>query len=388
MCAFLPSASACPEHPDILPRSPALHLSSRPAPPHRSFPTTAPTQPLPRETNTLPPTPSQPSSSCYLLPSRAAVAAMQGRLPLSRAFVPEHREPSRQEIMALKDFVQSAEGRLLVLTGAGISTESGIPDYRSEKVGRYTTSKSRPITYQEFMRSSASRRRYWARSFVGWPWFSQLKPNPAHLALAHWHTQGRLTALVTQNVEGLHSKAGSPDVHELHGRLSLVRCLACHSHLPRQSLQDRMAADNHGWGVAETAEIAPDGDVDLSPALIDSFRLPNCPRCASHLLQPDVVFFGDAVPPKRKARVEQCVRQSSALLAVGTSLQVFSAYRIVLQAAEARLPIAILNIGPTRADSLATLSVSTRASAILPLAFSRVETFCSCTHFQTKEVFP
>ncbi|XP_015360693.1 NAD-dependent protein lipoamidase sirtuin-4, mitochondrial isoform X1 [Marmota marmota marmota] len=251
------------------------------------------------------------------------------------------------------------------MTGAGISTESGIPDYRSEKVGLYARTDQRPIQHGDFVRSAPIRQQYWARNFVGWPHFSSHQPNPAHWALSNWEKLGKLHWLVTQNVDALHTKAGSQRLTELHGCMHRVLCLNCGEQTPRGVLQERIKLLNPTWN-AEAQGLAPDGDVFLSEEQVQSFQVPSCVRCGG-LLKPDVVFFGDTVNPDKVNFVHRRVKEADSLLVVGSSLQVYSGYRFILTAREKKLPIAILNIGPTRSDNLACLKLNSRCGELLPL---------------------
>jgi NAD-dependent SIR2 family protein deacetylase len=250
----------------------------------------------------------------------------------------------------LARFLRSHE-RLFVLTGAGCSTASGIPDYRDAQ-GAWK--RRPPVTFAAFTGSEAVRRRYWARSTVGWPRMASAQPNRAHFALARLEQKARRLDLVTQNVDGLHARAGSERVLDLHGRIAEVRCLACGARSARADLQRRLLEANPGWG-PRTASIAPDGDADLE---VDtrSFHVPACADCGG-VLKPDVVFFGENVPPSRVARAYAALQASDAVLVVGSSLRVFSGWRFVRAAHERSLPIAILNLGRTRADDVATLHV-------------------------------
>lgn len=282
----------------------------------------------------------------------------------SLAFVPKHSQTRQGDIELLQEFLEPVK-RLLVLTGAGISTESGIPDYRGEGVGLYATSDKRPMQHKTFMESAKARKSYWARNFVGWPRWSSLQPNAAHLALAGWERGGRLQHLVTQNVDQLHYKAGCKGVVELHGTNSMVTCMSCTYSGPRMTFQRRLESANPSWE-AWSSEVKPDGDVELSAEQVAGFHVPNCPKCEEGILKPYVVFFGDNVPKPRVEAVRRHVEQSDALLVVGSSLFVFSGYRFVTQARELGLPIAILNIGATRADALATLKIEAKAGDVLP----------------------
>ncbi|RPE81872.1 NAD-dependent protein deacetylase [Vulcaniibacterium tengchongense] len=255
--------------------------------------------------------------------------------------------------------------RVFVLTGAGVSTGSGIPDYRDDR-GEWK--RAPPVTYQAFVGDPRVRARYWARSFVGWPRIAEAAPNAAHRALARWEAHGRLSLLLTQNVDGLHQRAGSRTVLDLHGRLDEVVCLGCGERLPRPLLQDWFAEANPDWAGLHAAA-APDGDADLDGRDFAAFRVPDCLRCGG-LLKPDVVFFGENVPRPRVERAYAALRASAALLVAGSSLMVYSGYRFARLAAEAGLPIAILNRGRTRADELAALKLEADAGDTLDAALA------------------
>ncbi len=253
--------------------------------------------------------------------------------------------------------------RVFVLTGAGCSTDSGIPDYRD---GDGQWKRTPPVTYQAFTADPQVNARYWARSFIGWPRIAQARPNAAHLALAGWEQQGRLTTLLTQNVDGLHQRAGSREVIDLHGRLDDVVCLACGDRQPRAAMQERLAGLNPDWLDLDAAT-APDGDADLDGHDFSTFRVPPCARCAG-MLKPDVVFFGENVPRPRYLQAQQALQASDAVLVVGSSLMVYSGFRFVRSAHEAGMPIAIVNRGRTRADELAGLKLEADAGAVLSAA--------------------
>ncbi|MFA6956445.1 MAG: NAD-dependent protein deacetylase [Thermoanaerobaculia bacterium] len=261
---------------------------------------------------------------------------------------------------ALAGFV-SRHGRIAVLTGAGCSTESGIPDYRSPG-GAW--SRHKPIQFGEFVRSAPARRRYWARSFAGWNRFAAAAPNGAHVALCELEDRGDVVALITQNVDGLHQRAGSRAVIELHGSNHRVICLSCAVVAPREDVQERIRAANDGWAPHEVA-IAPDGDAALEPAAVDSFVVPDCARCGG-VLKPDVVFFGENVPKERVERSFAAVDVADALLVAGSSLAVFSGFRFVLGARERGKPVAILSIGETRGDAIAELKLEAKCGVVLP----------------------
>lgn len=275
-----------------------------------------------------------------------------------RVTILSKREMS-SELGALEALVRGR--RLLVLSGAGISTESGIPDYRSpERLKK----PRQPMRFQEFVGSAGARRRYWARSLAGWSVVNKAQPNRAHKALAKLEQGGLVSGLITQNVDGLHSEAGSQDVLELHGGLSRVICLDCGAVEPRTRMQRRMAHLNPAFEARSTA-IAPDGDADLAQALTDAFQVPTCLRCRG-TLKPDVVFFGENVPKARVERAWTMLEASDALLVVGSSLTVFSGYRFVAKASKEGKPIAIINRGPTRGDKDASLKLEANVGELLP----------------------
>jgi NAD-dependent SIR2 family protein deacetylase len=240
------------------------------------------------------------------------------------------------------------ERRWLVLTGAGVSTDSGIPDYRGPGSPVRT-----PMTYQDFIGSAAARQRYWARAHVGWSRMSQAAPNATHHALVAMQEAGRLSGLITQNVDGLHARAGHRDAIDLHGRIDRVICLSCRELSPRAQLHGRLARLNPGYE-ARIGEIAPDGDVVLAETA--DFRVAPCQSCGGDL-KPDVVFFGENVPKDRVERCYTLVAGAEALVVLGSSLQVMSGLRFVKAAHKAGLPIVIVNRGTTRWDQLATLKL-------------------------------
>jgi NAD-dependent SIR2 family protein deacetylase len=248
-------------------------------------------------------------------------------------------------VESLLDAIARAR-RLVVLTGAGVSTGSGIPDYR-DQAGEWK--RKPPLRFQEFVSSEATRRRYWARAMAGWQLVRDASPNAAHVALVDLERAGRLHTVITQNVDRLHQKAGSSRVIDLHGRIDRVECLGCGELGSRAEHQRRLEESNPTFPVGRVAH-APDGDADLEAVDFDAFRLPACMRCAG-VLKPDVVFFGESVPRERvleaMARVEEC----DLLLVVGTSLMVWSGYRFVKRACELGTPVAAINLGKTRADS-------------------------------------
>ena len=259
----------------------------------------------------------------------------------------------------LGEFIER-HARLLVLTGAGCSTDSGIPDYRDEN-GDWK--RAQPVTFQAFMGDSRVRRRYWARSLVGWRRFGQARPNDAHRALARLERQGRTEVLVTQNVDGLHQSAGSNSVIDLHGRLDRIRCMGCGRRSERQELQRRLLDLNPSWDTLRAPD-APDGDAELEGVDFSAFDIPDCESCGG-ILKPDVVFFGESVPPERVAAAMQGLERAQAMLVIGSSLMVYSGYRFAQAAAQAGKPIAAVNLGRTRADDLLALKVNQPCVAAL-----------------------
>ncbi|ELU13851.1 hypothetical protein CAPTEDRAFT_172150 [Capitella teleta] len=278
-------------------------------------------------------------------------------------FVPRSKPATKEDVLQLQDFVDGAR-KLVVLTGAGLSTESGIPDYRSDKVGLYARTNRRPVDHSEFMRNASSRQRYWARNFVGWPIFSSHLPNASHEALYAWEKAEKLQWLITQNVDSLHHKAGSSRVSELHGCTHRVKCMDCHALYRRSELQHAFIELNPGWDFT-TPEIAPDGDVLLTDEQVKKFKVLDCQKCGG-ILKPDVVFFGDNVIKPKVEFIYDQIRAGDGLLVIGSSLFVYSGYRFALRAVELGKPLAILNIGETRADHLVNLKVSALCGEILP----------------------
>ena len=254
-------------------------------------------------------------------------------------------------------------GNVSVLTGAGLSTESGIPDYRGPDGKRRVV----PMTYGEFVSSPANRQRFWARSFVGWRRFAGAGPNDGHRAVADLQRLGLVRAIITQNVDGLHQLAGAREVLELHGNLGLVRSLVCGEATHRAEFDGRMSEANPSFKVV-AGEVRPDGDLVLSDEVVATFQAPRCLVCHSDLVKPDVIFFGESVP---KIVVEQCfsnVDSSLGLVVLGSSLQVMSGYRFVRRAVASAIPVAIVTRGPSRGDDKATI----RLDAPLGVTLSRI----------------
>jgi NAD-dependent SIR2 family protein deacetylase len=251
--------------------------------------------------------------------------------------------------------------RIVVLSGAGCSTESGIPDYRGPET-RHT--ERNPIRYNQFVGSAAMRRHYWARSAIGWSSFAAAEPNDGHRALASLEASGQVRGIITQNVDRLHHAAGSTRVVELHGALEEVVCLDCCAVEYRPAFQDRLLALNPGW-TDRGGAIAPDGDAELSREATRSFVVPACRRCAG-VLKPNVIFFGENVPAPWVDEAWALLDDGDALLIVGSSLTVYSGFRFVRRAAERGHPIGIVNLGETRGDPLADVRVDAKTGDVLP----------------------
>ncbi|WP_395398854.1 NAD-dependent protein deacetylase [Pseudoduganella sp. UC29_106] len=251
--------------------------------------------------------------------------------------------------------------RVLVLTGAGLSTASGIPGYRDKDGIRRGRA---PIEGPEFRRHEAVRRRYWARSMVGWSTLSGAHPNEGHRALAELEASGHISAVITQNVDGLHQRAGARNLIELHGNIHQVVCLNCGRRVPRAALQQRLNALNPEFSNL-LAHPLPDGDAQLEPDSLEDFHVPACEACGG-MLQPDVVFFGDNVPKERTEAAFAHMAEADALLVVGSSLMVFSGYRFCRMAAQDGKPIAAVNAGKTRADDLLAFKLEAAAQEVLP----------------------
>jgi NAD-dependent SIR2 family protein deacetylase len=272
----------------------------------------------------------------------------------------------RHDLAELCGFVQQ-HPRLFVLSGAGISTDSGIPGYRDAE-GRW--SRAPPVLLQDFLRSESVRQRYWARSMVGWPRVANAHPNGAHDALARLEAAGRLRQLVTQNVDGLHARAGSSQVIELHGNLDEVLCLECGALHSRVSIQRTLEALNPQFQAA-TAAAAADGDADVEHSDRDLFRVPHCPRCAG-VLKPNVVFFGEGVPRDRVSGALTSLEYADAMLVVGSSLMVYSGFRFCEWADRMGKPIAAINLGRTRADHLLALKIESSCAEALAFLVERL----------------
>jgi NAD-dependent SIR2 family protein deacetylase len=254
-------------------------------------------------------------------------------------------------------------GRLAVLTGAGISTDSGIPDYRGRGAPKRT-----PMTIQQFLSAPSFRQRYWAGSYVGWSRFTRAEPNAGHLALADLEVAGRLTGIATQNVDGLHGKAGSRHVVEVHGAVERVLCLVCGQTFARSSIAERIEAANPEFARG-TYALNPDGDADVGDTA--GFVVPDCTVCGG-TLKPDVVFFGEFVPPERFLEASALVARADALLVAGSSLAVNSGIRLLEQARRRKLPIVVVNRGATKGDRIAARKIDAGTSEVLTALRARL----------------
>ncbi len=264
------------------------------------------------------------------------------------------------KLPALAELV--AGGGVVVLSGAGLSTESGIPDYRgpSGRLRRQT-----PMTYQTFTGDAVARQRYWARSHLGWQTIARAAPNAGHRAVAQLEAAGLIDGIITQNVDGLHQAAGARSVIELHGSLAQVACLGCGELTPRDELHQRLHAANPAFR-ARASAINPDGDVDLSNDALREFITVDCLTCLGGILKPDVVFFGENVPAARVEAAYALVERANAVLVLGSSLMVMSGRRFVIRAAKLGIPVAIVNQGVTRSDATATLTIDAPLGVVLP----------------------
>ncbi|KAF4031446.1 Sir2 family [Phytophthora infestans] len=276
----------------------------------------------------------------------------------------------------LRKFLEAGRGKTIVLTGAGISTDSGIPDYRGPN-GVYNRNKDfRPIQFQEFIGAHTYRQRYWARSFLGWPKILNTQPNGSHNALTELQQADAVSSILTQNVDRLHTKSGSHSVVEMHGSLHEVECQGCGQVTSRQSYQEALAElnpkiakwstenpDKETGDVASSDKVNPDGDVDISWNY-DNFVYPACSNCGG-IMKPRVVFFGENMPAITRASALERVSDANALLVVGSSLKVFSAMRLINHAHARKIPIAIVNLGPTRADELCNLRIDKPCTGVL-----------------------
>lgn len=257
----------------------------------------------------------------------------------------------------------AAHSRMTALTGAGVSTGSGIPDYRD---GDGNWKRSQPVQYRDFIESDAVRRRYWARSFAGWPMFAVARPSTAHAAMVRLEQAGRVTRIVTQNVDRLHQLAGSRDVIDLHGRLDRIRCLECGNRFDRDAFQVRLREANPDWD-ASSARIAPDGDAELEGVDFGAFEVPACEVCGG-MLKPDVVFYGESVPREAATAALAAVESADGVLVVGSSLMVWSSFRLVRAAHASGIPVVAVNRGRTRGDELFALKLEGECGEVLTAA--------------------
>jgi NAD-dependent SIR2 family protein deacetylase len=254
-----------------------------------------------------------------------------------------------------------AEGSALVLSGAGLSTDSGIPDYRG---ATGSLQRATPMTYRQFVHDGELRRRYWARSHLGWRRIIEARPNSGHVSIAALEHAGLLRGTITQNVDGLHQAAGSSEVIELHGNLARVICLDCGDLSSREELDQRLRGVNPTWeGRGATSNA--DGDAEVVGAAIDGFSVVGCQLCGG-VIKPDVVFFGESVPKPRVAACFELLAEANSLLVIGSSLTVMSGFRFVLRARELDIPVLIVNQGPTRGDEIAGVRIDAPIGEVLP----------------------
>ena len=290
---------------------------------------------------------STPEELSIQMAHNSAIRSMQ-RIVQEQA--PAH--PEAEASAGVRDMLE--DGKVLVVTGAGVSTDSGIPDYRGPNG---SLQRHRPMTYQEFRYRPEARQRYWARGFVGWRHMGQAAPNNIHRTLARWENEGRITGIITQNVDGLHQQAGSQRVIPVHGDLSVVRCLDCGFAEDRPEFDLRLQAANEGYLEAvqiDPSAVNPDGDVELPQYLVDRFQMVSCLNCGSLVLKPDVVYFGESVPAERKEQMLALEAESVSLLVMGSSLAVMSGYRILLDFVKRGLPVALVTNGHVRGEEKAT----------------------------------
>jgi NAD-dependent SIR2 family protein deacetylase len=263
-----------------------------------------------------------------------------------------------QFVDGLESLVELVAGRrVAVLTGAGVSTDSGIPDYRGQGASKRT-----PMNISDFLNSERARKRYWAGAHVGWKSFSQAEPNAGHLAIAAMEQGGVIEGVISQNVDGLHRRAGNSHVVDLHGSLDRVVCLDCSQQFDRVSIEQQLSNDNPWLDELSSIVLAPDGDVDVSN--YDELTIPACSVCGG-VLKPDVVFFGEFVPAKIFSAAQSLIKRADALIVAGSSLAVNSAVRLVDQARREKMPIAIINKGMTKGDRKAALKLDGGTSPIL-----------------------
>jgi len=277
-------------------------------------------------------------------------------------FIPKHTSPSDLQIEQLQNFIDT-KNNIFVLSGAGLSTESGLPDYRSKDVGLYDRSNHKPIQHHQFVSSEFHRKRYWARNYSGWDLYEQFNPNSAYVWLKELEDSGKVICHVTQNVDGLARKAGIENLIELHGSMYQVKCLDCDDVTSRHQFQKRLKLQNKDWK-CEILDWRPDADVDVSDEDCLKFQVPPCGVCGGRL-KPNVVFFGDTVDRNLVEDLYHKIELSDGLLVCGSSLYVWSGYRFVRHAREHQVPIFIINIGETRADSICTFKIQSSITQTL-----------------------
>ncbi|NVJ49369.1 MAG: NAD-dependent protein deacetylase [Gammaproteobacteria bacterium] len=286
-----------------------------------------------------------------------------------------HLSTFRQQLLS--------NGPWLVITGAGISAASGIPTYRDHQAKWL---RSNPITHQAFLSSDTQRRRYWMRSYFGWPSVQLARPSPAHQALVVLEQNQLFTGLITQNVDRLHQQAGHQEVLDLHGRLDRVRCLQCDRFESREQVQQRLANLNSAYSDLNPP-LNPDGDAAVNDALVTDFQIVSCIHCQG-VLMPDVVFYGGTLAASTHQQAANYYAAAKALLIIGSSLMVYSAYRFCKQAAADQKPIVLLNQGCTRADGLATKLLRVDCQTFLPQLAASVQKQCAATNCDKLENSP
>ncbi|CAB5203716.1 uncharacterized protein OCT59_022082 [Rhizophagus irregularis] len=284
-------------------------------------------------------------------------------------------------IQRMSNFFKANNGKLLILTGAGVSTDSGIPDYRGPQ-GTYVINKNyKPIFYHEFAGQHRFRQRYWARSFLGWPPVQKTKPNSSHIAFTQLQSLGYIQNIVTQNVDGLHQKAGTKNILELHGTLHEVHCMQCGHIQKRSNYQDILNELNPEWkeflnqieSFKIKPKVRPDGDVDLpSNTSYETFRYPSCDQCKKGIYKPSIIFFGENIKSSVKLIASDMVKDCSAIMVVGSSLVTYSAFRLIKSAHDSGKNIVIINSGETRGDNLAWLKIEMLCGDILPLISQQI----------------
>ncbi|GAB5358222.1 hypothetical protein AAMO2058_000439500 [Amorphochlora amoebiformis] len=294
---------------------------------------------------------------------------IQVKIPRANAFVPpEGQRVNERDLICILEMLQRAGGKTVIISGAGVSTESGIPDYRSPE-GSYSKG-HKPMTHQDFVRKPHNRKRYWARSLVGWRYFDGVSPCYSHYALRELEQNQLISGIITQNVDRLHLRAGSENVVELHGNNDEVKCLSCGYTKLRRDYQLYLEEVNHSWAKkhfqpAESADIRADGDAHLNNQDFHGFNVPGCDVCHEGIMMPTVVFFGGSIPNEVKDRAMKMIEEANNVLVMGSSCQVFSVYRLCLAASRKESPIGLVNIGPTRVDPLVSVKLEARCGRTL-----------------------